>query len=160
VHRVINAARIKEQQFMTFSPLCFSHIFSAPLRQSLSSCGPLLSGVYWLLILPQMASFYRRATLCVFFHISSMCVCSSFCCLSSSLSPNGAKDYIGSSCLHQACACMYYYKKPFLVLSGNLFLLSLVIYFVIEIALCSHPQLSLIVTTYLLQPFSWLPCNL
>lgn len=97
---------------MTFFPLppVFLACFPAP-----DSCGLLLFGVYWLLILLQTVVFYRRAPSRALFHVIGVCMQLILLfkpCLLLPITPSRVGSCAGLPCLHQGCACMYHYKKP------------------------------------------------
>jgi len=107
------------------------------LLPSFCSCGLLLFGVYWLLIFPQMVAFHCRAVLRAFLYISSACICSSFCCTTPPLPlPMGPSAILDNRFpIGFVHVCIITRSPPFLLWTGHSSLLSLVIYFVVEIAL-------------------------
>jgi len=131
---------------LTPRPLFSSLLFLPhPRLSSHRSCGLLFFGVYWLLILPQMVVFYPRAVLCVFF-LYIISVCMQLVLLFNPLSfppHHGGGQYIGSFLSRCAYVCTIRRSPPFLVWTGQSFLLSLVIYFVVEISLLVPPTIIL-----------------
>ncbi|KAF9653933.1 hypothetical protein BDM02DRAFT_1128937 [Thelephora ganbajun] len=134
------SAGSKEWQVITFCPLPLfsSHVLPFPVcpSSSLCSCAFLLFGVYWLLIFPQMSCLSLLRFLRAFFYISSVCIRSSFCCITPPPLSRWTYGYIESSCPYQTCACMYHLQEALpSSRTGYPSLLSLVIYFVVEIVL-------------------------
>ena len=89
-----------------------------------------------------MIVFHCRAVLRAFLYTSSVCVCSSLCCITPFLSfppggPTITLDHLVS--IRFAHVCTITGSPPSIVWTGHFPLLSLVIYFVFEIALLLPP---------------------